>query len=375
MAALALARSKHPDVPFILISGTLGDEQAVNCVLRGATDFLLEQRLDRLVPVVLRALTEAEEHRKRRESEEALRASELRYRRLFEMAPLPLCNVTKEGVIAFRNERFVRVFGYTADDVPTLAEWWLRACPDPQYRKWVTDTWEAAVRKAAAEGRDIDPVEYKVTCKSGEERVVEISGITLGDEFLATFINLTERKQAQAELQSSKGFLGSVINAIADPVFVKDDKRRFVLVNNALCAIVGRPREALVGEDGNDSFPKDQVEVFVKMDAGVLDTGVENKNEEALSDLSTGKVHTIVTRKTRYIDPFGNRFLVGVIRDITERKQAEGRSGSSTPIWSSACASAPPSWKPPTRNLRRSPTRSLTICAHRCGRWTDSAWP
>ena len=325
MAALALARSKHPDVPFILISGTLGDEQAVNCVLRGATDFLLKQRLDRLVPVVLRALTEAEEHRKRRESEEALRASELRYRRLFEMAPLPLCNVTKEGVIAFRNERFVRVFGYTAAEVPTLAEWWLRAYPDPQYRKWVTETWEAAVRKAAEEGRDIDPVEYKVTCKSGEERVVEISGITLGDEFLATFIDLTERKQADAELQSSKSFLGSVINAIADPVFVKDDKRRFVLVNDALCTIVGRPREALIGEDGNDWFPKDQVEVFVKMDAGVLDTGVENVNEETLSDLTTGKVRTIVTRKTRYIDLSGNRFLVGVIRDFSERKQAEDR--------------------------------------------------
>ena len=326
MAALALARFKQPDVPFILVSGTLGEEKAVDCVLRGATDYVLKQRLDRLVPAVLRALAEAEERRKRRESEAALRASELRYRRLFEMAPLPLCNVTKEGVIAFRNKRFVRVFGYTAEEVPTLAEWWLRAYPDPQYRKWVTETWDAAVRKAAEEGRDIDPVEYKVTCKSGEERVVEVSGITLGDEFLATFIDLTERKRAEAELQSSKGFLGSVINAIADPVFVKDDKRRFVLVNDALCAIVGRPREALIGEDGNDWFPKDQVEVFVKMDAGVLDTGVENKNEESLSDLSTGKVRTIVTRKTRYIDPSGNRFLVGVIRDITERKQAEGRT-------------------------------------------------
>jgi DNA-binding NtrC family response regulator len=49
MAALALARAKQPDVPFILISGTLGEEQAVDCVLRGATDYLLKQRLDRLV--------------------------------------------------------------------------------------------------------------------------------------------------------------------------------------------------------------------------------------------------------------------------------------------------------------------------------------
>ena len=73
MAALAWARTKQPDVPFILISGTLGEEQAVDCVLRGATDYVLKQRLDRLLPAVLRALTEAEERRHRREAEESLR--------------------------------------------------------------------------------------------------------------------------------------------------------------------------------------------------------------------------------------------------------------------------------------------------------------
>jgi PAS domain S-box-containing protein len=86
MAALALARAKQPEVPFILISGTLGEEQAVDCMLRGATDYLLKQRLDRLVPAVLRALAEAEERRKRREAEESVRASEVKYRRLFEAA-------------------------------------------------------------------------------------------------------------------------------------------------------------------------------------------------------------------------------------------------------------------------------------------------
>jgi len=73
MAALALARTKQPEVPFILISGTLGEERAVDCVVSGATDYVLKQRLQRLVPAVLRALTEAEEHRKRREAEETLR--------------------------------------------------------------------------------------------------------------------------------------------------------------------------------------------------------------------------------------------------------------------------------------------------------------
>jgi PAS domain S-box-containing protein len=135
--------------------------------------------------------------------------------------------------------------------------------------------------------------------------------------------DITDHKRAEDEIRSTKGFLDSVINAIADPIFVKNDKREFVLVNDALCAIVGRPREALLGKDGDDMFPKEQVAVFQKIDADVLNTGKESLNEESLSNLTSGEVRTIVTRKTRYIDPAGNKFLVGVIRDITERKNAE----------------------------------------------------
>jgi PAS domain S-box-containing protein len=155
--------------------------------------------------------------------------------------------------------------------------------------------------------------------------VVRIEGARSpdGQECRAIMLDITARKRAEKVLQSATAFLDNVINAIADPVFVKDDTRRFVLVNDALCAIVGRPREGLLGEDGDDMFPKEQVEVFRQMDAGVLDTGEENVNEELLSNLSSGEVRTIVTRKTRYIDPAGKRFLVGVIRNITERKRAE----------------------------------------------------
>jgi two-component sensor histidine kinase len=77
-AALTLARERQPDVPFILLSSTLGEEQAVDCVLRGATDFVLKQRPNRLVPAILRALTEAGAQQHRREAEAALRLSEER---------------------------------------------------------------------------------------------------------------------------------------------------------------------------------------------------------------------------------------------------------------------------------------------------------
>ncbi len=154
----------------------------------------------------------------------------------------------------------------------------------------------------------------KIPYKNATGEVIGVIGFTL---------DITERKRAEGELQSARTFLDSIINTIADPVFVKDDKRRFVLVNDAFCTIVNRPRELLLGKDDDDMFPMEEVAVFRKMDAAILDTGDVNVNEETLSNLSSGEVRTIVTRKTRYIDPAGRRFIVGVIRDITERKRIE----------------------------------------------------
>ena len=103
-----------------------------------------------------------------------------------------------------------------------MAEWLLRAYPDPQYRQWVTETWDAAVRRAAATGRDIDPVEYKVTCKSGEERIVEISGVTLGEEFLATFIDLTERRRAEEKLRAEEERFRLAAESLSDVIYEWD---------------------------------------------------------------------------------------------------------------------------------------------------------
>lgn len=71
LAALEIARSKYPEVPFVFVSGTIGEERAVEAMRRGATDYVLKDRLTRLVPVITRALEEARErlHRKEIESE------------------------------------------------------------------------------------------------------------------------------------------------------------------------------------------------------------------------------------------------------------------------------------------------------------------
>jgi len=81
-SALAIAKEKYPDVPFIFVTGTLGEEVAIETLKKGATDYVLKQRLTRLVPSVHRALREAQERSERRRAEEQLRQSHKQLRSL-----------------------------------------------------------------------------------------------------------------------------------------------------------------------------------------------------------------------------------------------------------------------------------------------------
>lgn len=117
-------------------------------------------------------------------------------------------------------------------------------------------------------------------------------------------------------------FLNSILNSIADPVFVKDDQFKFVYFNDALCEILGMDRKDIIGKTLGESLPKDQMEHFLEVDKGVLDTGKENISEEELTGKG-GKILLITTKKTRYTDEKGKKFVVGIIRDETVRKQAE----------------------------------------------------
>jgi|GEM_PF-803633 len=133
---------------------------------------------------------------------------------------------------------------------------------------------------------------------------------------------IEERKQAEEALIESRNFLDKIINSIADPVFVKDKQHRWMLLNDAFCQLMGYSREKLLGRSDYDFFPSHEADIFWEKDEEVFKNGVENVNEEELTD-SKGNVHTIVTKKTLYTDISGERYLVAVIRDITELKKAE----------------------------------------------------
>ena len=82
--ALSLAREKCPEIPFLFVSGTIGEDAAIEALKNGATDYVLKHRLMRLIPAVDRALREAAERTERDRAEQAMRESEHKYREVFE---------------------------------------------------------------------------------------------------------------------------------------------------------------------------------------------------------------------------------------------------------------------------------------------------
>ncbi|SDL87437.1 PAS domain-containing sensor histidine kinase [Kriegella aquimaris] len=111
----------------------------------------------------------------------------------------------------------------------------------------------------------------------------------------------------------------TILNNMGDSVFVKDDQSRLLLVNDAFCEIFGLPRSEIIGRTLAEQVSPEERESFLKIDGQVLEDGIENINEETLTVGNQTRI--ISTRKSRFIDGNGNKFLVGVIRDITAHKK------------------------------------------------------
>ena len=115
--ALQLVQESELDLPFIIVSGGIGEDVAVAAMKAGAHDYLMKGSLARLAPAVTREIREAAVRAARREAEEALRESERRYRTLWETSTDAVLLVDDQGRIQFANPAVMPVFGYAVEGI------------------------------------------------------------------------------------------------------------------------------------------------------------------------------------------------------------------------------------------------------------------
>jgi two-component system NtrC family sensor kinase len=130
------------------------------------------------------------------------------------------------------------------------------------------------------------------------------------------------RIRAQSELERTRDFLKNTLDAVQDPVFVKDREHRFVAMNAAFLRVMGHSEQELLGKSDYDFVPAQQADVFWKKDEEVFASGQPNENEEMFTD-GAGKPRIILTKKAPFTGGSGELFLVGIIRDVTEARRLE----------------------------------------------------
>jgi len=170
----------------------------------------------------------------RKQSEKLLRESEKEFRQLIEYSPVAMALNDKNGRIVYLNNKFVKTFGYTLEDIPDLDSWWPLAYPDETYRREVMVAWSRAVERAIKKREEIEPSPYNVTCKDGTVRVVEIFGANMGEKNLVIFDDITEQKKAEGEKEkliaerrdafAKVRLLGGLLPICASCKKIRDDK-------------------------------------------------------------------------------------------------------------------------------------------------------
>jgi PAS domain S-box-containing protein len=117
LAAMELAQASCPEVPFILVSGVLGEEQAIDALKRGATDYVLKQRLERLGPAVERALREQRERRERQLVAKALRQTDDLLSAIVHASPVGIITLNREGLVMTWNPTAEKIYGWSASSI------------------------------------------------------------------------------------------------------------------------------------------------------------------------------------------------------------------------------------------------------------------
>jgi PAS domain S-box-containing protein len=202
--ALKLLQASELDLPFIIISGGIGEATAVAAMKAGAHDYLMKGNLNRLAPAIERELREAANRRERREAREKLLESELRYRLLWESSPDAVLLMDAESKIHFANPAVETVFGYRSEEVIGQA---LRVLLPEELRSEEARAIENYLHTGQKAGipRVVETVGRR---KDSRDIVIEVSFSHMelqGERRHVAFIrDITARKRAERELRENQ---------------------------------------------------------------------------------------------------------------------------------------------------------------------------
>jgi PAS domain S-box-containing protein len=320
VSALRQAQATQPDVPVILVSGTLGEEQAVKCLQVGATDYLLKERLDRLVPAVRRAIQEAEVRLTRKRAEAALGESESRKAAILDSVLDCIVTMDATGTVIEFNAAATRTFGYTKADA--IGRLLADLIIPPRFR----ERHRAGLARylATGEGALIGKlIEIMAMRSDGSELPVElaITAIHSGSASIFTGVlrDITARKQAEA----TRASLAAIVDSSDDAIFSMAMDDTILTWNAGAERLYGYAASEMVGGSRARLVPAGKTAELVPImeRAARGEAGEPVETQRLRKDGTLIDISLLISPMT---DSTGHVTSVSTIaRDITSRKKGE----------------------------------------------------
>ncbi|MCC7250495.1 EAL domain-containing protein [Hyphomicrobium sp.] len=314
---LETVRESGLDLPVIVISGTVGEDVAVETLKLGAVDYLLKQNLTRLVPAVQHALDVAENRRQRRQLEHMKTI-------ILENSPDLICSFDGEGRFLEVSSASRDMLGYEPTELKG-AHFETIAHPDDLDR--IKEEFQAVLRGGQSRN-------FEKRCIHRSGKVVHLlwsaalsktDGIVVGVGHDVTERRLKDEalRRIEDDIRRERALLRALIDSIPDLIFFKDRSFQFRGCNRATEKYLGVQESWLIGKNDFDLLPETWAKYYRTEDEKLFASGQAQRTEEQIP-AGDGSVRTFDTIKTLFHGPNGELLgLLGVSRDITERKQLE----------------------------------------------------
>lgn len=317
--ALRLCEKICPEVPFICVSGTIGEVTAVELLKLGAVDYVLKDRLERLPFAIKRAIDDAKDRESRQKAEKLLAASEVQYRRLFESAKDGILILDAEsGKIVDVNPFLIQLLGYSKEEFLEKEIWEIGFFKNIVANK---DKFMELQQKKYVRYENL-PLETSDGRKINVEFISNVYSVNSRDVIQCNIRDITERKKIELELLSSESRYRSFFENSMDSILLTSPDGKIFSANPAACKLFGYTEEE-----------------FIKLDrSGVIDSTDPRLpillSERELKGKAKGELTLIRKNGSQFPADISSAIFKSqegldrssmIIRDITEQKVIQNR--------------------------------------------------